>query len=123
MGRPREDTTLEEALRTAEWQASEWFVKQTKRAASRRGRPVALETLDLLLDAPSAQTPHLSLRDTPVSFAPRHRQYELRGLVTDQIPLPPRRGEADGDTPAPGDGPPDHDPTTLLRPESPPRSS
>ncbi|MHC5902799.1 type I-E CRISPR-associated protein Cas5/CasD [Streptomyces sp. S6] len=97
LGPPLPDTDLEEALRAAPWQASPWHRKR----AGREPGP-----LDLLLDCPPADVPHLSLRDTPVSFDPRHRQYALRGVVT---------GHADPQT--------DHDPTTNLRPLPAPRTS
>ncbi|MEU6173638.1 type I-E CRISPR-associated protein Cas5/CasD [Streptantibioticus parmotrematis] len=100
MGPPVEDVALEEALRAAPWQASRWYVDQCEREANREG---AQRHLDLLVDCEPAEIPHQSLRDVPVSFDPRHRRYELRGVRTDHVPIPP-----------------DHDPTPVLRPVGPP---
>ncbi|AXK35599.1 type I-E CRISPR-associated protein Cas5/CasD [Streptomyces armeniacus] len=97
--------SLEDALRNAQWQASTWYLDQLERAAGTNGASTDTASLDLLLDCPPAQTPHLSLRDTPVSYDPRHRQYELRGLLTDRTAPPPR-----------------HDPTVGLRPANLPTS-
>ncbi|GAB3108613.1 type I-E CRISPR-associated protein Cas5/CasD [Streptomyces calidiresistens] len=106
MGEPLEGVSLEEALRGAEWQASKWYVEQLARTAGYGGGPDGPESLNLLLDCPPDQTPHLSLRDKPVSFDPRHRQYALRGVLTGQTDAPPR-----------------HDPTAALRPVDPPTGS
>ncbi|MCI0385092.1 type I-E CRISPR-associated protein Cas5/CasD [Streptomyces sp. CNQ085] len=106
MGPPLEGISLEDALRNAEWQASTWYVRQLKRAAMSGDGSVGPESLDLLLDCPPAETPHLSLRDTPISFDTRHRQYELRGIRTERTTAPPR-----------------HDPTAALRPAGPPTSA
>ncbi|MEU1376093.1 type I-E CRISPR-associated protein Cas5/CasD [Streptomyces triculaminicus] len=111
---PRPDTTLDEALRTAPWQASPWYRRRVERAAASHRIPDGPPPLDLLIDCPPADIPHLSLRDTPVSFGPRHRQYELRGILTGHVDvpaLPPRAVQAP------------HDPTTGLRPLTPPTSA
>ncbi|MCX2969488.1 MULTISPECIES: type I-E CRISPR-associated protein Cas5/CasD [Streptomyces] len=102
MGPPQEDISLEDALRGAEWEPSPWYVDQLARAA-RHGGPAGPESLDLLLDCPAGETPHMSLRDTPVSFNTRHRQYGLRGIRAKRTPAPPS-----------------HDPTAALRPVDPP---
>ncbi|MFK8909819.1 type I-E CRISPR-associated protein Cas5/CasD [Streptomyces sp. YS-3] len=104
MGPPTEDTSLEEALHSAEWQASSWYRRQQRRTTRRTGSPDASQTLDLLIDCPQGEVPHLSLRDLPVSFDSSHRQYGLRGLLAERIALPSThstRGE--------------HDPTAGLR--------
>lgn len=98
MGPPQPGVTLEEALRGAPWQASRWYVRQTERAAQRAETPAVPKSLDLLLDCPPDETPHLSLRDSPVSYDPRHRQYALRGVLTGHV-----------------DAPSAHDPTIGLR--------
>ncbi|MEU7044728.1 type I-E CRISPR-associated protein Cas5/CasD [Streptomyces varsoviensis] len=98
---PPADISLEDALRGVPWQASRWYVRQLERAAEYGGGPFGAEPLELLLDCPPGETPHLSQRDTPVSFDPRHRRYELRGLITDRA------------------APASHDPTTGLRPVGP----
>ncbi|AGP58260.1 type I-E CRISPR-associated protein Cas5/CasD [Streptomyces rapamycinicus] len=112
MGPPFEDA-LEDALRTAKWQASRWYRRQLERAADMRTSTGPVD-LDVLIDCPPGEAPHLSLRDAPVSFDPRHRQYTLRGVLTDHSAPPPpaRRG-----VPAP------HDPTSVLRPLDSPNST
>ncbi|WP_405657625.1 type I-E CRISPR-associated protein Cas5/CasD [Streptomyces sp. RK9] len=108
MGPPQGDVGMEDALRDAPWQASPWYVQQAERAAAHGGAPVGPEALDVLLDCPPGETPHLSLRDTPVSYDPRHRQYALRGVLTRHVGAPPPR------EPSPP-APPAHDPTPGLR--------
>lgn len=98
MGPPLEGAPLEDALAGAEWQASPWYQRQLKRAGGIRNSSVDPGILDVLIDCPPAKTPHLSLRDTPVSFDPRHRRYGLRGVLTEQVTVPAT-----------------HDPTTGLR--------
>ncbi|GHF61397.1 type I-E CRISPR-associated protein Cas5/CasD [Streptomyces thermodiastaticus] len=107
MGPPRADTTLEEALRTAPWQASGWYRRQLTRRQGQGADAAVPESLDVLIDCPPEQLPDLSLRDTPVSFDSRHRQYQLRGIRTDRV-VPP--GLAAPAAPGP------HEPTVLLRP-------
>ncbi|GAA0901004.1 type I-E CRISPR-associated protein Cas5/CasD [Streptomyces thermoalcalitolerans] len=107
MGPPRADITLEEALRTAPWQASPWYQRKLARRKSRNDDAAVPESLEILVDCPPGQLPHLSLRDTPVSFDPRHRQYQLRGVLT---------GRVDPPSSAAPDVSESHDPTTLLRP-------
>ncbi|MFD9070501.1 type I-E CRISPR-associated protein Cas5/CasD [Streptomyces lasiicapitis] len=109
MGPPQEEVTLEDALRSAPWQASPWYVRQTERWAARGETPAEPESLDLLLDCPPGEAPHLSLRDTPVSYDARHRQYALRGVLTRHVDAPPPRRPSNH-------RPPEHDPTTGLRP-------
>ncbi|MER7987703.1 type I-E CRISPR-associated protein Cas5/CasD [Streptomyces noursei] len=112
MGPPRDNTTLEDALRTAEWQASAWYQRQQARMAHRNRDSVTPESLDMLIDCPPAAVPHLSLRDTPLSFDPRHRQYGLRSILTDRIALPSLHAAKEP-----------HDPTAGLRPLHPPTST
>ncbi|MDX3388375.1 type I-E CRISPR-associated protein Cas5/CasD, partial [Streptomyces niveiscabiei] len=95
LGEPLPDTDLRTALGAAPWQASAWYRRRTR----------SVTALDLLIDCPPADVPHLSLRDTPVSFDPRHRQYALRGVVTSHVDVPVS-----------------HDPTTNLRPLPAPRT-
>ncbi|WFB10636.1 type I-E CRISPR-associated protein Cas5/CasD [Streptomyces sp. LX-29] len=101
---PPQDTSLEEALRGAPWQASGWYVRRLKREAEREGGTGGTETLDLLIDCPPSSTPDFSLRDTPLSFDPRHRRYGLRGVRGGQTAVP---------TPESASMPP-HDPTEVL---------
>ncbi|MFK0293907.1 type I-E CRISPR-associated protein Cas5/CasD [Streptomyces sp. NPDC090442] len=112
MSPPQDNTTLEEALRAADWQASAWYRRQRARTARNNRGPIAPESLDILIDCPPAEVPHHSLRDTPVSFDPRHRRYALRGVRTDQTTLPLQHAAT-----------PQHDPTTSLRPLHSPAST
>ncbi|MEC4019753.1 type I-E CRISPR-associated protein Cas5/CasD [Streptomyces sp. H27-D2] len=103
MGPPLE-TPLEDALRDTAWQASPWYLQQLNRTARGESGVAGSEALDLLIDCPPTEIPDISVRDTPLSFDPRHRQYGLRGVRSGQItapPLPPT---------------PSHDPTTALAP-------
>jgi CRISPR system Cascade subunit CasD len=88
---PPQEGTLEKALSDAAWEASKWY---RRRHAERE--------IELLLEALPAQQPDLTLRDSPVSFDPRHRQYTLRGITSSWV------------TVTDPDLPPDHDPTALL---------
>ncbi|MFC0601006.1 type I-E CRISPR-associated protein Cas5/CasD [Streptomyces palmae] len=96
------DQPLESALRDAPWQASRWYVGQLGHGAAAAQAPAAPEELDVLVDCPAGETPDFSLRDTPVSFDPRHRQYAMRGVRTTHVDAPP------------------HDPTAHLRRAAPP---
>ncbi|WP_018547119.1 type I-E CRISPR-associated protein Cas5/CasD [Streptomyces sp. LaPpAH-108] len=100
------DLPLDDALREAPWQAARWYVRQTERVPRggfrAEGRLSGPQELDLLLDCPSDETPDFSLRDTPLTFDPRHRQYAMRGIRTGHM-----------DAPLP------HDPTAHLRPVPP----
>ncbi|MER7758210.1 type I-E CRISPR-associated protein Cas5/CasD [Streptomyces sp. NPDC097619] len=111
MGDPIEDATLEEALSSAAWQASPWYVREQDRAARRTGSRRAPEDLDLMIDCLPSEIPHLQFRDQPLSFAPEHRQYGLRGVRTEHVPVPSTAAAA---APVPG-----HDPTAGLRPAPP----
>ncbi|MFJ5678280.1 type I-E CRISPR-associated protein Cas5/CasD [Streptomyces sp. NPDC093097] len=106
MGPPLEGTALEDALRAAEWQASGWYERRLQRSAAGRNASAGPATLDVLIDCPPGEAPHLSLRDSPLSFDPRHRQYGLRGVRTDHT-TPSR---------TPRSAPEQHDPTATLQP-------
>ncbi|MGW3064428.1 type I-E CRISPR-associated protein Cas5/CasD [Streptomyces sp. NPDC001130] len=106
MGEPLPQAPLEGALRTAPWQASDWYRRRIERAAGRGQDVVGPPQLDLLVDCPPGEVPHLSLRDSPASFDPRHRQYALRGIVTSHTDVPDR---------PPTGTPAQHDPTAALR--------
>ncbi|MFF0725609.1 type I-E CRISPR-associated protein Cas5/CasD [Streptomyces sp. NPDC004134] len=90
-----QDTDLAQALRTTPWQASQPY----------RERAVPGIRLALQLDSPPGQAPEQHLRDQPITYDPRHRQYGLRDLVTETVPVP--------DLPAPAHVPA-HDPTHGL---------
>ncbi|MEE1740141.1 type I-E CRISPR-associated protein Cas5/CasD [Streptomyces sp. BE147] len=104
---PPLNTDLEEALRTAEWEASAWYkerlVRSSRRSAEARQAPG--DGLGLLLDCPPDQEPDITLRDLPLSFDPRNRRYALRGVRSRTVPRPA--------------APPPHEPTALLPPVTP----
>ncbi|MGY3681486.1 type I-E CRISPR-associated protein Cas5/CasD [Streptomyces sp. TE33382] len=93
-------SSLEQALREAEWEASDWY----KDSLAATCRPDG-EELDLLLDCPPDQEPDITLRDLPMSFDPRNRRYALRGVRSRTAPRPV--------------APPPHEPTALLPPVTP----
>lgn len=104
---PRRDADLAEVLKDYPWQASPWHRERHARLARREGRTDASVPLTVLLDwehDPAAEPtqPELTLRDVPLSFDSRHRQYRLRGVVSRKA-----------DVPLPGDA---HDPTAGLQP-------
>ncbi|MFF0746624.1 type I-E CRISPR-associated protein Cas5/CasD [Streptomyces sp. NPDC004111] len=111
IGRPQ-NTALEQALRETEWQASAWYVRQTRARRSDATAATATPTLDILIDSPPSEVPDFSVRDIPLSFDPKHRQYGLRGVRTHQTQTPaaPRPSA----TPHPNPSP--HDPTHGLPP-------
>ncbi|MET7556476.1 type I-E CRISPR-associated protein Cas5/CasD [Streptomyces albidoflavus] len=87
------DLPLEEALRGVLWQGG--------RGPCGRGedqRPP--DDLDMFLDSPPQDTPDFQLRDTPLSYDPRHRRYAMRGVRASHVPA----------------SAPSHDPTGHLRP-------
>lgn len=100
MGSP-EDKPLEDALREAEWQAADWYTEGQARGTGTGDVP-GPDTLDILIDCPPGETPHMSLRDIPVSYDPHHRQYAMRGVRSAHVDVP------------------SHDPTAALRPIQPP---
>jgi CRISPR system Cascade subunit CasD len=65
------DGTLEDVLRTHEWQASEWYRRQ-------QGRQVLLE---LVVDAAPGTEDAETVRDVPVSFDPVRREYGWRDVL------------------------------------------
>ncbi|MGF0168307.1 type I-E CRISPR-associated protein Cas5/CasD [Streptomyces koyangensis] len=88
------DLPLEEALREVPWQGGRGH---RGRWAGDQQPP---EELDMLLDCPPQDTPDFQLRDTPLSYDPRHRRYAMRGVRTGHVPA----------------SAPSHDPTGHLRP-------
>ncbi|MFE2032800.1 type I-E CRISPR-associated protein Cas5/CasD [Streptomyces scopuliridis] len=115
------DTGLEQALRDAKWQASEWY-RNRRVGSSRLGDHSSwgAEQLEILLDCPADETPDHTLRDLPLSFDPRHRQYGLRGVRGTQMTLPPAGGgSATAESPTVAPRPPHHDPTAVLPPAAP----
>ncbi|MGQ0841639.1 type I-E CRISPR-associated protein Cas5/CasD [Actinokineospora sp.] len=94
------DGTVVDVLKAAPWLASEWVQRQNR---------FAEVILDVVYDCPP-ETPdgHL-VRDEPISFDPRHRNYGWRTVVHRQVPVPNPRyqhGSAGESDP--------HDPLALL---------
>lgn len=92
----RPDTELLTALREEPWHAGDWY----------RRRRASKHPLEIFLDNAPGQPPHFTLRDTPLSFDPRHRRYDLRGVTTTSV---------DPHQPPSHQPPPPHDPTAALR--------
>lgn len=94
------DGTLVDLLRSAPWMASPW-VQRSRRAESH-------VDLELVRDCPPSAPGSEIVRDDPISFDPRHRQYGWRTVIHDRAtipnPLHPTR-------PDPHDP---HDPMALL---------
>ncbi|UQI49717.1 type I-E CRISPR-associated protein Cas5/CasD (plasmid) [Streptomyces sp. HU2014] len=103
MGPPQE-TSLEDALREAEWQVSE-YARKRHLWAGRSGDTISTEALDVLIDCPPDAVPDFSLRDAPLSFDSRHRRYALRGVRSGQTTV--------------SHLPPSHDPTSVFTNTSP----
>ncbi|MCX4963254.1 type I-E CRISPR-associated protein Cas5/CasD [Streptomyces sp. NBC_00654] len=93
-------SSLEQALRDAEWEASDWYKDRLAATCRPDG-----EELGLHLDCPPGQEPDITLRDLPLSFDPRNRRYALRGVHSRTVPRPA--------------APPAHEPTALLPPVTP----
>ncbi|MFI5560817.1 type I-E CRISPR-associated protein Cas5/CasD [Amycolatopsis japonica] len=91
------DQSLHDVLETWPWLASSRVQKQ------HRERVVQLATIR---DAAPDETAVESIRDTPVSFDPNHRDYAWRSVVRDTVEVPNPHGVSD---PAP-----EHDPMTVL---------
>ena len=81
------DGNVEEALRAEDWHAAEWFRKK------QRTPTVALE---IFRDAAPGE-PGETVRDVPLSFDPRHRDYAWR-TVTRPEPLLMPTGIVSGDS-------------------------
>ncbi|MBT2544989.1 type I-E CRISPR-associated protein Cas5/CasD [Streptomyces sp. ISL-44] len=96
-----------EALRTEDWQASEWYRKQ------RRTDPSV--TLTILGECTAGSGLADTLRDQPVSFDPRHRRYALRSVVSTSVDVPNPNFRPLPNRPAPVPVP-RHEPEALLSP-------
>ncbi|MGW5689111.1 type I-E CRISPR-associated protein Cas5/CasD [Nonomuraea sp. NPDC003754] len=91
---------LEEALKEQEWHAARWYQRRHRRQPTIR--------LDILLESTAEDGPTGTLRDQPVTFDARHRQYALRGIreTWTEIPNPAVARFAAASY--------HHDPTALL---------
>ncbi|MEU7022208.1 type I-E CRISPR-associated protein Cas5/CasD [Streptomyces sp. NPDC046203] len=99
------DRPLADALREVPWQASDWYRRRTEhvsQAYGGKGKSPSPAELDLLFDCDPGELPDFTLRDTPLTFDPRHRQYGVRGVRSSHV-----------------EAPPPHDPTAHLRPAPP----
>lgn len=70
------DTPMPELLRNHPWQAAEWYRRRQSRRVS---LPIARDSL------PGEDT-HEVVRDLPVSFDPRHRDYGWREVLHERTP-------------------------------------
>lgn len=69
-----------EALRDEAWHAAPWF---------QRAWPESGATLDLVADCPPGTPGAELVRDEPVTFDPRHRQWEWRSVIRhDRVRVP-----------------------------------
>jgi len=66
---------LEDALKSQEWQAHEWYMKR------KRSEPIV--NLEVVLDVPFESTGSFIRKDIPLSFNEKHRRYGLRSLASD----------------------------------------
>ena len=71
---------LADALEAERWQASSWYQLRHRREAF-----VVLETL---IEAEPGDRAADLQRDQPVSFDPRHRRYDLRGVRSGSVRVP-----------------------------------
>lgn len=81
------DLELEDALRAEPWQASTWFQESRRR---RSGGPYRAE---LVLDSPDGgATSAETVRDVPVSFDPKLREYGWRAVSRSFVPVTVEQG-------------------------------
>ncbi|WP_433464100.1 type I-E CRISPR-associated protein Cas5/CasD [Spirillospora sp. CA-128828] len=97
--RLRDDLDLETALKTEQWQASDW--QQWRRRKEQRVE------LQVLIEANGHDGRVDTLRDQPLSFDPAHRRYGLRGVRSFPATVPNPRASQQFE----------HDPTIVLRSE------
>jgi CRISPR system Cascade subunit CasD len=97
--RPR---SLAEVLRQEPWLASRWYQRRERRASV---------PLDTLIEASPGTRGSDLQRDQPVTFDPRHRQYELRAFLTDTVEVANPWGQRSRPH---RPTPPAHDPTMGL---------
>jgi len=95
-------TPLAEALRQEPWLASRWYQRRERRPSV---------PLDVLIETTPGTHGSDLQRDQPVTFDPRHRQYELRAFLTDTVEVTNPWGRHDRPR---RPTPPAHDPTIGL---------
>ncbi|WP_424214827.1 type I-E CRISPR-associated protein Cas5/CasD [Streptomyces sp. BI20] len=114
LGEPVSDgRTLEEVLRAAPWEAADWYKERLlrERRVERNRSAAPQDLLELRLDAPPGAPAYTEIRDTPLSFDPRHRRYGLRGIHVAHAERPEPDHGPSGAVPEPTR----HDPTGGLR--------
>jgi len=90
---------LEDALNGHRWLAAEWYQEKRKREPE--------VELGAWIDVREGETAHHELRDLPLSFAPEHRRYAMRGLEYTRVTVANPQG-------APRPPVPAHDPIAAL---------
>lgn len=78
------DMSLEETLRTADWQAARWF---------RRQQPQRV-TLEIVRDLAEGEAGMGSVRDLPVSFSEVNREYAWRDVAKESVTVDNPEGKA-----------------------------
>jgi CRISPR system Cascade subunit CasD len=73
------DGSAVDALRDEPWQASPWFQRACREPSV---------TLDLLADCRPGEPGAELVRDEPLSFDPRHRQWAWRSVVRTRVEIP-----------------------------------
>ncbi|MFD0120188.1 type I-E CRISPR-associated protein Cas5/CasD [Streptomyces virginiae] len=68
------------ALRNEPWQAAQWHQKRHRRNA--------FVTLHMLSESAGDNPLGTALRDQPLSFAPTHRRYALRNIISTTVDVP-----------------------------------
>lgn len=89
------DASLEDALRATGWQAANWYRRRQAHSVS----------LPIVRDTKPGESYDELIPDTPISFDPRNRKHEMRGVVHDWTDI---RNEDGKESPLP------HDPFSLL---------
>lgn len=94
----RSGLPLEDVLANERWRAAEWH--------QHRRRSAHAVDLDVFVDAAPDDSRADSIRDLPLSFAPEHRRYAMRGVRHGQVRVSNPR--------AVGGAPPAHDPIAVF---------
>ena len=73
------DKGMEEALHTEPWQASDWYQNRMRKKQDTM-------QIEIVRDA-DVEEPGYSVRDVPLSFSQRKREYGFRKVIRENIPL------------------------------------
>jgi CRISPR system Cascade subunit CasD len=73
------DKSLDETLRTEPWRAGEWYQKRMRKKQENM-------QIEIVRDAGDTE-PGYSVRDVPISFSQRKREYGFRNVIRENIPL------------------------------------